>query len=292
MKTWSTIRDIYSRLKPMNKKQKKVSGKRERIISSIFIVVLLLVAVWMIAANRAQSSFGGYDITPEKFAKFSPSLTGWDARNIPAKFTKYSPNLVAYEMCPRLSQESKVGGGRIVSRLANGYNMVDCMTVKGYKVDLLSNMLNGDGKTGKVYVQTWLLTRDGIKSVLATSLLRSSDLTTTSADVRSMVYPYAGKPGDQNLGMHGFSWRHPFVFARNAVRSRWVNSQRDVLAFLRLKKRRWADDKVLTMVTEFSHQPTPVPSTETMEKMILNVHYAMATEFHKFADSEPMDQGL
>ena len=145
-------------------------------------------------------------------------------------------------------------------RLVHGYNMRDCMRIKGYEVELVAdtrdtpnspiNQSSNQPSPGRY--QLWrLVSETGDVSIWSTVMLRAGDFSETGVDCRSMAFPRIGIPDDPRWMPEGItvkSFRHPVRNFRMMLRAKWNKSRRDLGTFLRLKQPAWASDEMLTLV--------------------------------------------
>ncbi len=325
-----------------NSKSKKLSRK-ELIISIALVSCIVFIAVWEVAAKLAATPFDELKLKPEDFSGFIPNIKQWDARLVHMKSSPTEPTVIGYKLSPRkvsgsqwaaeIGERSEAGGrgdesnqssiaSMLFSRIVHGYNMVDCMRIKQYEVELLLDTRSqgsggGDPSVAlramegrqrsevrglmsdcsdrrpatsdqhtRTPIQVWKITSSiGESSIWVTTMLRSADFAVTAVDTRDMAFPRVGSPDDPSWAPSGLKWssfRHPIRNARAAILSRWNSSRCDLLTFLRLRQPAWASDEMLTMVTEY-HGPPILPKQEkAVMQYIIQAHYVMLNEFQKF----------
>jgi hypothetical protein len=239
-------------------------GRRQSLVAAMLVVCAILVGFWEIMSSRSGLSPGAFELTGDDFRGFAPASDGWRTVSRPVVTTPMEPNIVLFRL------ESPETARRIVFvRLVHGYNMCDCMRIKGYQVDLIADTrhapLADDGLRARAWkqgapvgivpagVQVWRLTfGTGDVSIWVTSMLRAGDFRTTDADVRSMAFPRIGAsddPGWMPRGITLGSFRHPFRNLRMLLRAKWNNARCDPLTFLGLRQPAWASENMLTLVS-------------------------------------------
>ena len=270
-----------------------------RVVAGVLMLCLATVGFWEVMANRSRRPWDGFDLTADDFAEFLPAPAGWEAEKLPVNASPIEPNVFAAEArrAPKSVPESGIleSGGPpphaetmapVLVRLAHGYNMPDCMRIKGYSVEEMgSNQLSVISYQLKG-VQTWRLTSDiGDVSVWATSMLRVGDCGVTDIDVRTMAFPRIGTPDDPRWlpqGMTLKSLRHPIRNFRWLIRSKWNNARCDLATFLKLKQPAWADDTLITFVSVWKGRPLkPDRETAALEH-VLAAHNAMLPELQSW----------
>jgi len=232
---------------------------RQSLVAALLVFCVVLVAFWEIMHNRSRRPFEAFELTNEDFHDFAPAAAGWRVAERPVSTTAIEPNILCHQFTSRTNDSA------VVARLVHGYNMQDCMRIKGYEVELVAglnskrtssiehstSMANASHSTP--YTQTWRLTSPaGDISLWLTTMLRAGDFAPTDVDVRSMAFPRVGTPDDPNWVPRGItlrSLRHPIRNLRRAIRAKWNKSRCDPLTFLGLKQPAWADENLLTLVT-------------------------------------------
>jgi hypothetical protein len=158
----------------------------------------------------------------------------------------------------------------IFVRLVHGYNMPDCMRIKGYKVELIADRRQRAEDRGQKAedshssgfrsqhssfssaIQVWRLTSSiGDTAIWITGMLKAGDFSETDVDVRSMAFPHIGIPDDPGWLPHGVTMKslsHPIRNFRLLLRAKWNNARCNLATFLRLKQPAWADEELLTLV--------------------------------------------
>jgi hypothetical protein len=236
-------------------------GRREVVVAALLVTCVAIVGFWEIMAGRNREGFEPFQLTAEDFHDFTPVFEHWSARELKVKSDPVEPNILAYQLDPK--NHRLPGMTRpVLVRLVHGYNMRDCMRIKGYDVELLSDTRqivagNGTGEPSSVderasQLQTWKLTSaTGDVSIWVTSMIRAYDLAETPVDVRSMAFPRVNVPDAQGWFPRGFTWaslRHPIRNTDRFIRAKWNASRCDLATFLGLRKPAWASEEVLTLV--------------------------------------------
>jgi len=276
-------------------KARAVSSRRERIIAVLIVFGIVLVVGWEIAAKLAARPFDELRIKSQDFSGFLPRQDGWSIQLEHTMATPTDPTVISYAL--RSLHNSHGKGIVFRSRIVHGYNMVDCMRIKQYKVELLldtrtspaassERMKAMAGRLPKYPVQVWQLTSDdGSVSIWTTTMLRAVDFGLTTVDTRDMAFPRVGTPDSPSwepTGIKLSSFRHPVSNLRNTLRARWNASRCDTMTFLRLRQPAWASDEMLTMVTEY-HGPSVRNNEITQVSLaVLRVHTMMLQKFRDF----------
>jgi hypothetical protein len=127
--------------------------QRERAVATLLILCILLVAGWEIASKLAAQPFDELRLKPEDFSGFAPVSKDWSIRLVHLRSAPTEPTVIAYMLqrrspsfppSPPHSPQSSpslpsVQKSPVLCRIVHGYNMVDCMRIKQYKVDLLKD---------------------------------------------------------------------------------------------------------------------------------------------------------
>lgn len=273
-----------------------MAGTRERRVAMLLVVCVALVAFWQVTSRLASRPFDALRLGPEAFSGFTPSDPRWTMRLVYIKATPTEPTVIAYDVRPRAAGgPDAVVAAPVLVRLVHGYNMVDCMRIKQYRVDLLSDTRHrraapGDtALTRNLPVQTWRLTSpSGECAIWVTTMLRASDFGATDTDTRDMAFPRVGTPDDPAWAPSGLKWssfRHPVRNFHRYLRSKWNASRSDLLTFLRLRQPAWASDVMLTMVSEYKGASV----TESMEGSaaahVLEAHRLLLGLFQAHAEA-------
>jgi len=266
------------------------SVRRERWVAALLVVCVALVAFWQVTSWLAARPYKALRLSAEHFAGFSPSDIKWQMRLMHIKATPTEPTVIAYEVRPRVAGSADTAASApVLLRLVHGYNMVDCMRIKQYRVELLSDtrrrgIAPGDAASGeRPPVQIWrLISPSGDCSVWVTTMLRASDFGATDTDTRDMAFPRVGIPDDPAWAPSGLklsSFRHPVRNFRLYLRSKWNASRSDLLTFLRLRQPAWASDVMLTMVSEYRGASVSVDTEAPAAAHVLEAHLLMLDRF-------------
>jgi len=300
--------------KMTNSNSKKKSSKKELTIAIVLVCCIVFIAVWEIAAKMASTPFDELKLKPEDFSGFMFELKQWDTRLVHMKSSPTEPTVIGYKLSPKRVGSREVAAP-LFSRIVHGYNMVDCMRIKQYKVKLVLDtrftpetgsraavvvsrganigsqqtrpqQTSAQTPAPRTHIQVWKITSSiGEVSIWVTTMLRSADFVSTTVDTRDMAFPRVGSPDDPSWAPTGLKWSsllHPIRNARIAIRSRWNSSRCDLLTFLRLRQPAWASDEMLTMVTEYHGQPVLPKREEAVMQYTVQAHHAMLNEFQKF----------
>ena len=250
----------------MSEAERAGKRRREGWIAGVLVGCALVVGFWEIMSNRSRRGFDPFALTAAEFADFVPQSEEWRIKSRPVSTTAIEPNIFAYEL-----QRTAVASRPVLVRLVHGYNMRDCMRMKGYEV-----ILTADTRESPAFpalstpdtpilqysdtpkprspsrCQLWrLVSEAGDVSIWTTTMLRAGDLSETGVDCRSMAFPRIGLPDDPRWLPRGITWRslrHPVRNFRMMLRAKWNNSRRDISTFLRLKRPVWASEELLTLV--------------------------------------------
>jgi len=109
----------------------------------LLIVCVTVVVFWEIMALRSRRPFSPFQTTAEDFRGFRPSSSQWLARPVPVRADPVEPNILVYEVRRAGAKEHAdtpvlpyPDAHPVLVRLVHGYNMRDCMRMKGYQVEL------------------------------------------------------------------------------------------------------------------------------------------------------------
>ena len=305
----------------MTKDQK--TKKHEKAVAVVIILCMMLIAGWEIAAKMAAKPFDELKLKAEDFSGFVPSSDKWTVRLKHTKATPTDPTAIAYELRPSASsclsqrspaklkptdqrpktsdQNTNRPTAPLLVRIVHGYNMVDCMRIKQYKVNLISDLrssasaLRDSGVTSRppasdlrLPAQIWRLTSSSGKvSIWITTMLRTVDFAPTTVDTRDMAFPRIGTPDNPSWAPTGLKWsslKHPVRNLRNTLNARWNASRCDLPTFLRLRQPAWASDEMLTLVTEYHGSSVDPDHENTVVKYVLSAHLFMMREFQQFRE--------
>ena len=291
----------------------RTTQRGDRRTAVLLVACVALVIFWQAASHRASRPFEALRLDAGHFASFSPSAPAWSIRRVHAKTTPTEPTLLAFEAKPLaptvsvLPSSAAVAGTAVIIaqspvlvRLVHGYNMVDCMRIKQYEVELLDDRRNpapspADTPVGPVAdpMQVWQLTApDGKRTIWISSMLRMTDFMATATDTRDMAFPRVGTPDDSGWSPSGLKWsslRHPIRNGQLFLRSKWNASRADGLTFLRLRQPAWASDVMLTLVSEYRGTgAVEASSREAVIAHVLDVHRLMLQSLATYGAAHPV----
>jgi len=259
-------------------KAKKGNRLREAAVFAVLLLAVGIVGFWEIMANRSRRPFQSFEVTPEDFAGFEPRSPGWRFTPTPVTHSAMEPNILAFrvnrqELVVRGHAPGPASGPALRShvfvRLVHGYNMPDCMRLKGYTVACVADTHGTTGLTARARellpggrdadpasaprIQFWRLTTSvGDESAWVTSMIRSGAFEGTTIDVCAMPFPRVGTVMDPDWAPEGLtlsSFKHPVRNLRRFLLGKWNNSRCDLLTFLALRPAAYASDEVLTVVS-------------------------------------------
>lgn len=262
-----------------------VYKKKQIITATVLIVCVVLVGFWEIMSSRSNRSFDAFELSNDSFSGFKQSdKSEYLMKSLPVVTTVMEPNVAAF----RVTKHKQLDGNYVLVRLVHGYNMHDCMKIKGYTVDLLADTRKVDtSNTTKIInlpeqLQVWRLTSSsGNVSIWVTSMLRSGGFAALSIDVRSMIFPRVGMIEDPCWAPRGFTWsslKHPIKNTKMMLRAKWNNSRCDVGTFLRLKRPAWASEDMLTLVSAYRGVPFPKEKEKAIINYVVSVHVTTMKE--------------
>ncbi len=272
----------------------------------LLLTCVLLLGTWhFLAFWSARSSLRPFSLRATDVEGFTPALPGKHIRRIPVTATENEPNLLAFLVSPTsaisVASAESPNEVSVLVRLAHGYNMPDCMRLKGYVVQWLRDMpapvVPDTGKaalppTGAgPRIQLWrLINTRGEPSLGATSILRAEDFSWTSLDVRAMPFPRVGLPNDPDWNPRGFSWstlRHPGRELAQLVRARWNNARCDWLTFLRLRQPEGASAEYLSLVSLTVSLPAARSTDERILETVAAIHREMGEQLRSWRAATP-----
>jgi hypothetical protein len=280
-------------------------------VAILLISCAAVVALWQIMASLSRRPFRPFQVTQDTFTDFAPSGSAWSVTPLPVHNTPIEPNILAYlvrrssastpdNSTTALATEAAGSATAVFAvavRLVHGYNLPDCMRIKGYQVELIADTRETEsglppamglrepgqpaGSQGTDsplprQLQVWRLTAGGgSRSIWVSSMLRAGDFGETAVDARSMAFPRIGTPDDPGWLPRGItlqSLRHPLRNFRLFLRTKWNNSRCDLATFLRLRQPSWASDEMLTLVAT-SEQAHPAGEVEdTIVREVVAAH--------------------
>jgi hypothetical protein len=272
--------------------------KYERLIALVLVVCVVTVGFWEVMAGRSSRAFQPSGLIAYDLRGFTPESASWSVRFVSVNSDPIEPNIAVYEVRDKRPERHEelpnhsdthtltYSDTPVWVRLVHGYNMPDCMRIKGYNVELLDDIrlrqeaavrqglqplaMQAWGAEGKSPVtlpprnpvtdtppfprkiQVWRLTSStGDMSIWVTGMLKAGGFSETDVDVRSMAFPRIGIPDDPGWLPRGItlkSLRHPIRDFRLLLRTEWNNARCDLATFLKLKQPAWADEELLTLV--------------------------------------------
>ena len=266
---------------------------KEKIVAAAFLGCVAVVSVWLVMAARSRAEFDSFGLTGEQLLDFQPVSSAWyaeRARLVTDDPTE--PNIIAHNLRLRYADKGRPHHPVFV-RLVHGYNMCDCMRIKGYKVELLrdNRQLTTDDRQPSSSItlpyQLWRMTSStGDVSIWVITMIRATDFTPTDIDTRDMAFPRVGVPDAQGWTPRGLSvksLRHPIQNGRRFLRAKWNASRCDPLTFLGLRQPAWASDEMLALISAVSVRGA-VPEEE-ITRHVLDAHALMANEYRAWRQS-------
>jgi hypothetical protein len=289
----------------------RIGDRRKWIVPVLLVACAAIVAFWEIMAARSRNPFRPFGLTAEDFREFKPSSSAWSLYPRPLPPDSSEPNILAYEVRRMLPTKqgqndpllpARAPAAPVLVRLVHGYNMCDCMRIKGYKVEPIEQKGFGqesggrsqrsEQTTDRPFRQVWRLTSSsGEVSVWVTGMIRAGDFSETDVDVRSMAFPRIGIPDDPRWIPRGLTWkslRHPIGSFRVFLRAKWNSSRCDVATFLGLKQPAWADDELLTLVAAWRGASVAREQEPSATEHVLAAYDFFCGELEKWRrESEP-----
>ncbi len=258
------------------------ASRPSRLPIALLLTCVVLVSFWQIMAWRARRGFDAFRINAEVLAGFEPRIRGFDLNEILARDDPLEPNIISYHVQPWRGREGSAAppGQTVLIRLAHGYNVVDCMRIKHYKVDPLPDF------DVPFPHQVWRLTSPiNDQSIWMTTMHSGEHFTPLDMDTRDMAFPKIGTPDDPGWNPSGLklaSLRRPIYNLKRTLNARWNNARCDLLTFLKLRRPVYASDEILTLVSTVVLPPAndanPVGIlTEQVERQAM-VHTQIATQ--------------
>lgn len=260
-------------------------------LAALLIACVLVVGFWEFMSNRSHRPLSPFLVTEEDFSGLEPSSAAFVIRRLPVNRSPIEPNILAFEVRSGLASDGRAvrldKAEPLMVRVVHGYNMPDCMRIRGYDAALIRDQFRtdrpganqaspSDVPVPRGRIQLWRLTSDlGDRHLWASSMIRASDGVVTDGDTRDMPFPRIGTPDDPNWvprGLHLSSFRHPIRNFRLFLRSRWNSSRSDLATFLRLKQPVWASDELLTVITASYAVVGRPEEEEEIGRQVLLVH--------------------
>jgi hypothetical protein len=260
-----------------------MANNRTQIITATALVVcVVFVGFWEIMSSRSNRAFDTFELTNESFAGFEQSNKNgkFIIKSVPVVTTVMEPNVAAFIV----GQRGQSNKSLVLSRLVHGYNMRDCMRIKGYTVELIADTREGHETVVNMpkQLQIWRLTSSsGDVSVWVTSMLKAGDFAALSIDVCSMAFPRIGMEEDPNWIPHGLTWssmRHPIENTKKMLNAKWNNSRCDIWTFLRLKRPAWASEDMLTLVSAYRGDAFPHEKEMMIIENVVAAHVNIMNE--------------
>jgi len=220
----------------------------------LFVSVLLfsVVLFWEGMARRSRREYVPFKVTEQQFAEFVPVSPQWRFDRVPIRYQPLEPNIMAFQagVIPGAGAPQSLPAGGVMLRVVHGYNLVDCMRIKGYTVQL--KMEDRSAKNKQPF-QVWqVVSSMGERTIWVSTIVKAEDLRATPTDVRHMAFPRVGTPDALGSEVRGMSWeslRHPIQSLSLFLQAQWNASRCDWKTFLRLRKPVWASDELLTVIT-------------------------------------------
>ncbi len=220
-----------------------------RLFPWLLTLTAVLLSAWLVVSRQTGGIHDPQHGKPDRFIGFFPRIPGWQARTVQVASSTIEPNILAYAFRPLPDGPAPAQRSEpVLARLVHGYNMVDCMRIKGYRVEQVAD--DGSLATGQVWRMT---SPNGRTALWLTLMLDADSLAAANVDTRSMSFPRVGTPDAPSWNPTGITWtglRHPIRNTRLWLRSRWNSSRRDLLTFLRLRRAAWVSDRHFALVVE------------------------------------------
>ncbi len=268
--------------------------KKQIITATALVVCVILVGFWEIMSSHSSRAFDAFELSNDDFVGFKQSDNSkYFIKSIPVVTTVMEPNIAAFMVKRRGQSDNPL----VLTRLVHGYNMCDCMKIKGYTVDLLADTRQGHASTTNSLpkqLQVWRLTSSsGDVSIWVTSMLRSGDFAALAVDVRSMVFPRVGMVDDPSWVPRGLTWaslKHPIDNTKMMLRAKWNNSRCDIWTFLRLKRPAWASEDMLTLVSAYRGSAFTKAKEQTVVNDVVTAHINIMKELQAWRKQTTEDE--
>jgi hypothetical protein len=326
-------------------------SKRKDTAGWIVLTCAMVVIAWQAAGLIAEREGADFTLQADDFDSFVLKLDGWRVDKLEVAPTFMEVNLLKYRLAPKQgavdSGRSTVDGGRwtadtkvqpttsnqqlttdlrnaqILVRLVHGYNMRDCMRIKGYTVEELNG---GKPETGNLkpesdtereasssdrnpeatssssfrsqvsglrFSQTWRLTSGaGDRSLWMSGMLRAGDFSETDLSTTDMAFPRIGIPDDPSWMPRGLtlkSFRHPIRNFKYFMRAKWNNSRCDLPTFLGLRKPAWASDDSLTFLVVWVGGPLKPEDEAAVSVMLADVYRQALPQLQSWGKERGVD---
>ncbi|MFC1498550.1 hypothetical protein ACFLS1_08800 [Verrucomicrobiota bacterium] len=268
----------------------KMNNKKTAVI---LVACLAIVGFWEVMSARSRRPFKPFRFTADDIKTFSLNSSQWSVKSIPINSSKIEPNILALKV-----KKPHTSTAPIFSRLAHGYNMPDCMRLKGYSVELITNSALPASSlarhslattTAAIDYQLWRLTSSTKDvSIWITSVLRAGDFQAIDYDVRQFAFPKTGDPRDSQWQIQGISlksFRHPIRNFSRLLRSKWNSSRCDLLVFLNLKQAAWASDELFVLVSCLNDLPGKYDKEQVM-KYLFSAHEYIYTQLYSWREEQ------
>lgn len=235
---------------------KKKQFRHEQVVAGVLIFCLLVVMFWEVMSRWSRRPYDGFQLSASDFMGFRVEASGWKIGQRDVVATPTEPEILKYDFRP-LTQMNRAttvlpspAACTVHVRLVHGYNMVDCMRIKGYTVKRLPDR----AVDMPLHVELWqLMNSVGDISIWVTSMLKAGDFSPVNISTTDMPFPKVGIPDNPNWLPRGLTWssfKEPGKNMRLFLRSKWNASRCDPFVFLRLKQPVWVDDESLTLVSD------------------------------------------
>jgi hypothetical protein len=280
---------------------------RGRAVPILLLICVALVVFWEVMAYWSKRPYRPFGRTARDFASFRPAPASWEVESLPIAFDPIEPNILAYlvkRAAEAATNTSLAADASVLVRLVHGYNMRDCLRIKGFRVDLVADLRHGviSGQASPpselsrlpmaIQAQIWRVSSSAGTVTLCVTSVLNEDLLATDFDTRSMAFPRVGTPDEVGWVARGVtmaSLRHPVAGLKRAIRSQWNSSRRSVTAFLRLKQPAWASDSLFSLVSAWRGPSVTSADEERVAAHLLSVHAAMASELRAWRERERSD---
>lgn len=258
----------------------RTSGKGSRLLPAGLILCVAVVGFWEYMSHRSLRPYAEYRIRIESFAGFQWDRRAWKITDITvASDDPTAPTMLSFAV------ESREWPPAIL-RLTHGYNMPECMEIKGYQTQLVGDQRAVGG------CQLWQIVSDvQVTSVWTTAMISSSDLSITGLDTREMPFPRVLSGENAKWVPRGITWgslRHPIRGLKAFLADRWNASRSDLGTFLKLRQPAMASDEILTAVINMNLPAKSDDSTRTAAlKHIISVNAAFLEELQIWRTRNP-----
>lgn len=209
----------------------------------------------------------------------------WIIKPLPVTYSETEPNILVYHIFPVRSADAEEGWPVRV-RLVHGYNMPDCMRIKGYTVERLKSVIMMSTADSNATPRSlWKLRSSyGNVSIWATAVLNAKNFSIMDYDVTSFPFPKVNIPDELGWSPRGITlenMKHPIKNFKLFLQAKWNASRCDVLTFLRLKQPAWVSDDMLVLVAA-SNEQTSDFNKSLVTKNVLLAHSLVLTELQKW----------